>query len=134
MLTDNINHTASDARLADKTKNRFMVNNVRLATLNKAYYFGEYDLTEYRHLRDQLIDDITFKDNIRDDGTQRINTIQQSQTLKIDPKQKPNPVAVKSIIPPNESIESHNGPSILQFLWVSVAVILFIYMYTATID
>lgn len=110
-----------------------MENNVRLAALNKAYYFGEYDLSEYRQLREQLIDEITRKDDANQDKTQRYNSIQQNHTLKVDP-QTPQNVAVKSIIPPTENISSHSGPSVLQFLWVSVAVILFIYMYTATID
>jgi len=156
MLTDNINKTKdnaadksasnaflintnlstkniTNASLANTTKNRFMVNDARLATLNKAYYFGEYDLPEYRQLRDQLIDEITQKDLAKEDITQRINTIQQHHTIKIE-SQKTHTVAVRSIIPPNESLESQNGPSVMQFLWVSVAVILFIYMYTATID
>jgi len=134
MLTDSLDKQASDARSANKNQNSFMEHNARLAALNKAYYFGEYDLSEYRQLRDALIDDITQKDNLpQNDNTQRINTIQHNNTLKIDP-QKPHTVAVKSIVPPSENIEQQSGPSVLQFLWVSVAVIVFIYMYTATID
>jgi len=133
MLTESIKKTPSDANSAQTTKKRFMENNPRLATLNKAYYFGEYDLSEYRHLRNRLIDEITKKDEQRPDQTQRFNPIQQNHTIKIDPKAA-QPVSVKSIIPPSEDLDSHRGPSVLQFLWVSVAVILFIYMYTATID
>jgi len=132
MLTESIDKTASEARAAKKNKQRFMENNARLTALNKAYYFGEFDLSEYRHLRDQLIDELT-KSDIDADTTQRMQTPQQSQTMKLN-QNKAQAVAMKSIIPPSEQIGSQSGPSVLQFLWVSVAVILFIYMYTATID
>jgi hypothetical protein len=115
-----------------------MENNRRLSALNQAYYFGELDLSEYRQLRSRLIDEQTQNDS---DQTQRINTIQHNHTLKMDSttqapleeKKRPS-VSVKSINIPGEDFKSQNGPSVLQFLWVSVAVILFIYMYTATID
>lgn len=110
-----------------------MENNAQLTALNKAYYFGEFDFSEYRHLRNQLIDELTKNDR-NTDVTQRLANAEHSQTIKIDPQKAQQAVAMKSIIPPNEQVGSQSGPSVLQFLWVSVAVILFIYMYTATID
>lgn len=137
MLTDSIDKSVSARDSVEKAKTRFMENNRRLASLNQAYYYGEFDLSEYRQLRSKLIDELTQKDS---DQTQRLNTIQQNHTLKIDSNQQPEmeakkqSVSVKSISVSAEELKSQNGPSVLQFLWVSVAVILFIYMYTATID
>ena len=155
------------------------MSNQNLDTLNKAYYFGEYDLKEYRDLRSKLIDDLT---QANDNPTQPIAESKSLPTLKISSTEKKSAPSETdqtsnkgthsgpgssvnsssnkssdknnsqknlhrnshkqtsksnsevSAVSSSEDERAHRGPSALQFLWVSIAIILFIYMYTATIE
>ncbi|MFV2055691.1 MAG: hypothetical protein ACC707_04450 [Thiohalomonadales bacterium] len=95
-------------------------------SLNKAYLLGEYDLKRYRELRVQLIDEFTHsKPPVVTTGEDKDRVT--DPTLKItQPKPAPDLSGVSAE-------KNHRGPSFLQFLWVSIAVLLFIYMYTASI-
>ena len=122
----------------------------QLEILNKAYLVGEYDLKRYRELREQHIDAVTGGDDDYDDApTQSIDlgiTSVLKQTTILRPVEESEPtLQITEARPPNISRNAklstdlsadkqHRGPSFLQFLWVSIAVLLFIYMYTATID
>lgn len=94
----------------------------RLDTLNKAYFYGDYGIEEYRKLRSVLIDEIT-----QYQGSQEQVPAPSYPTLKIKAPDTPRSSEVSSE-------KSQRGPSVLQFLWVSIAIILFIYMYTASIE
>lgn len=97
----------------------------RLDALNKAYYYGEYDLKEYRNLRSKVIDEETTP-SVEQPPEQFANA-KSPPTLKIKAQKESAPA-------PAEPDKVRRGPSALQFLWISIAVILFIYMYTATIE
>ena len=119
----------------------------QLEILNKAYLAGEYDLKRYRELREEHINAMTGYvaskaaaevDELEKTVDLKQNTIlkpptETDPTLKIpEPKRPPTHANIPN---PSMSAEKHHrGPSFLQFLWVSIAILLFIYMYTATID
>lgn len=106
------------------------MSNRRLDTLNKAYYFGEYDLIEYRELRSKLIDEVTHAD---ENPTQKISEPSTHQdTIKMTASANAGEKKLGAVTPLDH--DRHRGPSALQFLWVSIAIILFIYMYTAAIE
>jgi hypothetical protein len=121
----------------------------KLESLNKAYLLGEYDLKRYRELREAYIDVITgvvtgvsisatktIDTNVKQlakEITQEVDSDPTLQITAVKPATSatPKPGAAASSMRPEKS---HRGPNFLQFLWVSVAILLFIYMYTATID
>ena len=117
----------------------------QLEILNKAYLVGDYDLKRYRELREAHINAVTGYD---DTAAPEIAEFERTENIladTIDIKPPPTdfteptlkitetktPPAVASSV---SADKSHRGPSFLQFLWVSIAILLFIYMYTATID
>ena len=109
----------------------------QLDTLNKAYLLGDYDLKRYRELREELIDEFTdYKPN--QNPVAKLNDLTSDPTLQLN---EPT-LQLNEAKPPNiehssiggiKTEKHHRGPSFLQFLWVSIAVLLFIYMYTASI-
>lgn len=115
----------------------------RLESLNKAYLVGEYDLKRYRELREELIDEFTnstpggcSSDRLTDEDDSTKEYVSEP-TLKITEPPKPPKIKASALGHVNSSIEAekhHRGPSFLQFLWVSIAILLFVYMYTASID